>query len=461
MRPKVKFAAVLLAMFAAVASRADDDQGRKTPPSEKANDVVTAQAVDAQGDVYLTGYSKAGSSGYDYLTLKYASDGKLLWARRYDGPGHGDDKPRDIGIDASGNVYVTGCSQSDTSDADYLTLKYSSDGHLDWANRYNGAGNGYDQACSIAVNRDGRCSITGFSLGQGTGYDCVTVSYSSDGKELWHSVYNGPANEDDFGTSVKLDREGNTYVAGYSRTGRRKSNYIVVKYDGAGRQAWAQTYGLRGDGDSRAAGLTITPSGSICVSGYSPGAHGLGDIVTVAYNDAGKMLWNHRYDGSAHGDDRPSAVSSTPHSNLVVVGASEGDSGSGKDFVTFVLSPQGKQLWAARANGPGDGDDVPAALAVDSADNIVVTGYSLGVGTGSDMLTIKYRSDGTELWSQRYNGVANDVDRAAAVGTDSDGNVYISGSSWGGKDSGFDFVTVKYSADGQLLWTRRYDGKGQ
>lgn len=48
--------------------------------------------------------------------------------------------------------------------------------------------------------------------------------------------------------------------------------------------------------------------------------------------------------------------------------------------------------------------DLAQALAVDSEGNVYVTGYSYGKGTDYDYLTIKYDPQGKRLWEARYLG---------------------------------------------------------
>ena len=90
------------------------------------SDYATALSVNDSGNVYVTGYSPGGSgTGNDYATLKYNSSGVEEWVQRYHGPGNSSDYARSIAVDASGNVYVTGESFGSGSNYDYATIKYS------------------------------------------------------------------------------------------------------------------------------------------------------------------------------------------------------------------------------------------------------------------------------------------------------------------------------------------------
>ena len=160
------------------------------------------------------GVSDGGSSGYDYATLKYDPDGKLLWENRYNGPGNGDDLPRPSPWTATGMSMSPGGHIEATLHLDYATLKYDPDGKLLWENRYNGPGNGEDSASAIAVDGNGNVYVTGHSYGGSSGYDYATLKYDPDGKLLWENRYNGPGNGDDSASAIAVDGNGNVYVTG-------------------------------------------------------------------------------------------------------------------------------------------------------------------------------------------------------------------------------------------------------
>ena len=73
-------------------------------------------------------------------------------------------------------------------------------------------------------------------------------------------------------------------------------------------------------------------------------------------------------------------------------------------FPALTRAETAVQAWVQRYNGPGNGDDHATAVAVDGSNNVIVTGYSTGSGSGYDYATIKYSSAGVPLWTNRYNG---------------------------------------------------------
>ena len=154
--------------------------------------MAQAVAVDASGNVVVTGYSDGAKVGghfqRDYYTAKYAAaNGGLLWEYRYNGSANGDDSAKAVALDASGNVVVTGTSVGTNGfgERDYYTAAYASaDGALLWEKRYNGPANGDDFVGGphcLALGPNGMIAITGASDGafgvSDYAYDYATVVY--------------------------------------------------------------------------------------------------------------------------------------------------------------------------------------------------------------------------------------------------------------------------------------------
>jgi len=198
-------------------------------------DYALAIAVDGSGNIYVTGRSVGSGTNYDYATIKYYPNGDTAWVRRYDGPVHWWDEGLAIAVDGSGNVYVTGGSAQDTQyhplTFDYATVKYDSTGSQAWAPRYDGPVSGDDLARSLAVDANGSVFVTGYSVGDGTDRDYTTIKYRADGTQIWEQRYNGPGNGKDEAYAIAADGCDTVYVTGYSyAAGKTGEDYLTIKY---------------------------------------------------------------------------------------------------------------------------------------------------------------------------------------------------------------------------------------
>jgi hypothetical protein len=138
---------------------------------DKAADIV----VDASGNVYVTGFTTTDTQGKNYATVKYNSSGTLQWTKYHNGAGNGIDEATAINLDASNNVYVTGTSHTGGSQ-DYYTIKYKPDNTIVWEQAYNGLYNGLDKAYDIAVNPSTNEIAVSGQTQTSTGYSYTTVS---------------------------------------------------------------------------------------------------------------------------------------------------------------------------------------------------------------------------------------------------------------------------------------------
>jgi len=148
--------------------------------SGQGDDDPSAIAAGKNGSVYVTGTSGRGK----FQTIKFNRSGDIGWTRSYTET-IDYDRPTAMCSDDAGNVYVTGESQGDGSGSDYLTIKYTPGGKVLWVRRFNGAGNGDDTPTDIAVDQDGYTYVTGWSESSQGKNTFATIRYNPNGGQSW------------------------------------------------------------------------------------------------------------------------------------------------------------------------------------------------------------------------------------------------------------------------------------
>jgi uncharacterized delta-60 repeat protein len=401
------------------------------------DDSAQAIALDGSGNVYVTGFSDGAGTGQDYATIKYNSAGQKEWVARYNGPGSDWDLAQAIAVDASGNVYVTGFSVGSGTGLDYATIKYNSAGQEQWVARYNGPGNDFDEGLAIAVDASGNVYVTGESWDPATKIDYATIKYNSAGQQQWVARYDYAAGIDN-ATVIAVDSSRNVYVTGDSGL-----DYATIKYSPAGQEQWVARYNGPGNDHDGATDISTDNSGNVYVTGFSVSSRGDYDYATMKYNSSGEEQWLARYDGPGNDWDLAGSIAVDNWGNVYVTGNSVGTTYPDYDYATIKYDSAGQEQWVARYNGSDHGEDDASGLAIDGSGNVYVTGSSDGANGFPDYAMIKYNSAGQQQWVARYDGPGNSYDIARAIAVDSLENVYVTGNSFC-SDTDSDYATIKY-----------------
>ncbi len=354
-------------------------------------DRATSIIVDTSGNVYVTGGAYQIGTNQDYTTIKYNSSGVQQWVQIYNGTASDNDNAHGIAVDNYGNVYVTGISFGSGSYQDYVTIKYNSLGIQQWVQRYNGTADSIDDAKSIVVDASGNIYVTGTSMGNGTNADFVTIKYNSSGVQLWIQRYSGPGSSADGAFPIRVDASGNIYVTGESfQTSTSSFDCTTIKYNSGGKQQWVQSYNGPGNGNDLGRSLVIDGSGNVYVTGYSQGNGTLHDYATIKYNSAGVQQWVQRYNGPGNRDDESYSIAVDASGNVYVTGGSYLNLASHFDYTTIKYNTSGIQQWVQIYSESGNSSEIARSIALDYSGNVYVTGSSYISGTADDYTTIKY-----------------------------------------------------------------------
>jgi len=379
------------------------------------------------------------------------------WVKQYNGSADGSDFSSSIITDHAGNSYLTGFVDS-MGVADIITIKYSPAGTMLWSKRYNGPASGSDRGVMVKLDDSGNVFVAGSSTGAGTFTDIVTIKYGPTGILKWVARYDGPMHMDEFATAISVDPSGSVYVCGSGPSVPSEGfDFVTIKYSPTGGMDWVRYCDRPGFGGGEHPTAMATHGGAVYVTGFSlmPGFPDY--IITVGYSASGDTLFTTPYDGSGAGGRKSNSIAVTPTGEIYVCGFDySGSSTAGVDYVTIKYAPSGAILWAKKYNGTSSAYDEATKVVVDGMGFAYVTGYSAGVSSLNDYVTIKYSGTGDSLWVKRYNNSESGDDIASDIKVGPSGSVYVTG--WS-RDSGirYDFLTVKYSGAGAHLWDIRYN----
>ena len=387
------------------------------------NHQALKMALDPAGNVYVLGVSQNANTNTGYVTIKYAPNGNQLWAARYDSANFPSATPAGFAVDSLGNVVVTGNA---------VTVKYDTNGNQLWSATNN--------AQAVAIDSGQNVYLTGVSS------NFTTMKLNPAGSNLWTAtwIYYGLSN---LSQVIAVDTSSNVYVAGRESWPFERDIYVhvgLLKYDQNGNQLWETNSLYYGgmDGDVHVDGLILDSSGNTYYGANFVGSGG-GTFLTYQYSSGGSAGWF---------ADNPTGYEGSTAAGMAL------DS-SGDVFVTgqnvrypplpaygtYKIDTNGNYIWGELYPVSSYGASAAAALAVDSANNVYVTGNSTITNTGSDIATLKYDANGNQLWVQRYNGPGNGNDAGNAIAVDNAGNVYVAGYETETNGS-TGMVLIKYSA---------------
>jgi hypothetical protein len=419
------------------------------------HDYPAGTAVDAAGNAYVTGAtvstdfptahplqsSYGGGNNFDgdaFVAKLNAAGSALVYSTYLGGSSLEWEGLGAIAVDAAGNAYVTGGTDS----TDFPTAHP-------------------------------------LQPAKGAGHDAFVAKLNAAGSALVYSTFLG-GSSDDYGTSIAVDAAGNAYVTGHTDSTNFPTAHplqptyggagdaFVAKLSAAGSALVYSTY-LGGSGVEYGYGIAADAAGNAYVTGETastnfPTAHSLQpayggswDAYVAKLNAAGSALVYASYLGGSDGDGGQ-GIAVDAAGNAYVTGVTNSTDfptldplqptyGGGGDAYVAELNAAGSALVYATYLG-GSGLDGGWGIAVDAAGNAYITGLTDSTdfptahplqpakGAGHDAFVAKLNAAGSALVYSTFLGGSSD-DFGASIAVDAEGSAYVVGNT-----SSTDFSTA-------------------
>lgn len=190
--------------------------------------------VDPDGDVIVLIHGVTGSNQPDFVVVKYApATGATIWQASWGD--NGGDTPRDMELDADGDIYITGTSSFFQS-ALFSTIRLrGTDGTLLW-NAHDFFAN-HAVARGLALDGLGGVYVTGTvdpdtDLSNDNDNIYTFKLGAADGVPVWTHLYGGSVKwQRDEPSDVVVDPAGHVFVGGYTNSPPYVADMITLVLD--------------------------------------------------------------------------------------------------------------------------------------------------------------------------------------------------------------------------------------
>jgi len=272
---------------------------------------------DYNTDFYLAGSIREGGySAESLFVAKINTNAQVQWIKTYAAADSSVNRLYSIKNDQNNNVYVTGEVSIPNYDRDIITMKYNSNGILQWAQTYRFNNSQiYDAGYDISLDNNQNVyvsGIAGITSGNDTGMTGV-LKYNNNGQLQWANTYNLSNSGSERGEKILIENN-NIYI----KVNCYGQNDKLLKINSNGQQQWVYQY------TSKPYYVDFDNSYNIIDASSKPG-YNRTELALERVNSSGSLDWNYRYSYNGSGSDIPYTFKSYNDYKIFVAGKHNGD----------------------------------------------------------------------------------------------------------------------------------------
>ncbi|MFW9881629.1 MAG: hypothetical protein ACFFG0_51845, partial [Candidatus Thorarchaeota archaeon] len=299
----------------------------------------TDVTVDSNGDIYVSGWTYESGVGNRMVLLKYNGSGDLQWEKI---PSIGE-WGRGVAVDnTTGDIYLVG----DDIYNIYL-VKYNNSGDEQWSRVWDSGLQ--DGVRAVNVDSSGNIYLTGYTETSSNGDEILLIKYDTFGNELWNTKWG--ANFGDRGQNLFIDSTDNVYITGMVENygGTNSYDVCILKYNSNSDLQWSETWG--GNMTDYGFGISIDEFNYIYIAGFTQ------SFVDIE-GDAFLLRCNLNFPSIIINSPIPNQVCgiTAPYFNISIYNLDIQEkwySFNGGDNITFTTETQFNQIeWDKVGNGP-------------------------------------------------------------------------------------------------------------
>lgn len=295
---------------------------------------VASLKIDKNNNVYVGGTAIMDNINYytKFFLVKYDTAGNLIWNRDYIGDGH-DNHLGAMAIDKNDNIFLTGSCTYLYQYGKMTTLKYSSDGNLIWEKRYSSGIGTISKA--IYIDTLNYIIVSGSST-IGNSIIISTVKYENiSGSIIWSMNFKSDTNACiEYPVNLAGDNKNNIYLITSHQTNEGDGNYLTMKYNSNGEILWVRKYINSIIGPNRPAALCVDKYSNVFITGTV--CRNYSNFFSIFYDSVGNIIDTFKFCGNIFPtSDRANDITIDSNSNVYVIGAGDYDA-QGNDKLVLI-----------------------------------------------------------------------------------------------------------------------------